>query len=377
MRCLRIPVGGAAYWSVADDDYRLLPLENDFLRHVRFGRDRAEATTRRYAESLRVFAEWRARTDRQDLGQALGELHLFVTWLRLTPVERPGRGQGRPRSAARINQMLAAVRELAKFAVHGGHLPGSALAALWEVGDDRGLPEELSTEGAGLRYRAAARHHLRPVVPHEPAAATRAEVAALLGAARSWRDRFLIWLLWTCGLRIGAALGLRRSDLHLVDDARALGCQVPGPHLHVVGRDNPNGAAVKGSRYHVPVRADLLGLYELYLVERDSALGRDDCDFVLVNLFHAPLGSPMTYPVARQMLAALSRRAGLSRVITPHMVRHGLGRALIEAGEDISMVKELLGHRALASTQVYVTPDQGRLRAAVEALPPLPSGRPR
>ena len=42
MRCLRIPVGGAAYRPEADDDYRLLPLENDFLRHARFGRCPAE-----------------------------------------------------------------------------------------------------------------------------------------------------------------------------------------------------------------------------------------------------------------------------------------------------------------------------------------------
>jgi integrase/recombinase XerD len=112
----------------------------------------------------------------------------------------------------------------------------------------------------------------------------------------------------------------------------------------------------------------------MYLVEREAALGADQCDFVLVNLLHAPLGAPMTYPVVRQLLAGLSKRAGLARSITPHMLRHGTGRALVEEGEDISTVQRLLGHRALSSTQIYTTPSASSLRAAVDALPPLPPG---
>jgi integrase len=55
-------------------------------------------------------------------------------------------------------------------------------------------------------------------------------------------------LLWFSGLRIGETLGLRRSDLHLMDSATALGCGVAGAHLHVVPRENANGARAKGRR---------------------------------------------------------------------------------------------------------------------------------
>ena len=47
-------------------------------------------------------------------------------------------------------------------------------------------------------------------------------------AAISWRDRFLLVLLWYTGLRIGEALGLRRSDLHLVEHSTSLGCDIEG-----------------------------------------------------------------------------------------------------------------------------------------------------
>jgi integrase len=55
----------------------------------------------------------------------------------------------------------------------------------------------------------------------------------------------LLVLLWFSGIRLGEALGLRRSDLHFAESSMAAGCRVPGPHLHVVRRDNPNRASAK------------------------------------------------------------------------------------------------------------------------------------
>ena len=118
----------------------------------------------------------------------------------------------------------------------------------------------------------------------------REEVEALLRACRCWRDRFLLVMLWFCGLRVGEALGLRRSDLHLVPSAAALGCAMPGPHLHVVARDNPNRARAKSGERACRCAAEVLACYDRYLAERDACPGAEGCDFVLVNLRHAPFG---------------------------------------------------------------------------------------
>ncbi len=116
-----------------------------------------------------------------------------------------------------------------------------------------------------------------------PEAASQAEWEALLEAATSWRERFLLVLLWFCGLRIGETLGLRRADLHFTGSSTSLGCRVPGPHLHVVHRDgNPNGASAKSRNERtVPVVAWVLAYYDRYTAERLACPAADGCDFVL------------------------------------------------------------------------------------------------
>ena len=180
-----------------------------------------------------------------------------------------------------------------------------------------------------------------------------------------------------CGsavLRVGEALGLRRSDLHLVPAAAALGCAVPGPHLHVVGRDNPNRARAKSGDRAVPVRAEVLSCYDRYLAERDACPAAEGCDFVLVNLRHQPLGQAMSTDTVRKWLAALSARAGLERAVTPHMFRHATATELLARGASIDVVKELLGHASIRSTEVYLHPDADAQRAAVDRLGPLGFG---
>lgn len=257
MQSVRVALSDTlAYWTVVDDDWRAVPAADAYLRHLRLGAGRAEGTTRSYAGDLVCYLSWCEQTGRDLLG-GVKALSMFVAMLKTTPVVRVGAGQGRPRSPRRINHLLAVVRELYKHAVAERTVDACVLALLYEVGDDRHLPAELKPEGSGLRYRARPRHVQRSGRRPRPVAVREDEVEALLRASRSWRDRFLLVLLWFCGLRIGEALGLRRSDLHFASSASALGCSIPGPHLHVVGRDNPNGARVKSGERAVPVRAEV------------------------------------------------------------------------------------------------------------------------
>ena len=281
LHALRVEVTPAlAYWTVVDDEWGLVVVADAFLRHLRLGRDRAEGTTKAYAGDLALFLGWCAGSGRDLVGGARS-LSLFVAMLRTTPVQRAGSGQGKVRSAGRINHVLAAVREFYKHAVAGGTVDSVVLSLLYEIGDDRHLPAELRPEGSGVRYRARPRHVQRSRRGPGPGAVRAAEVDALLRACRSWRDRLLVVVLWFCGVRIGEALGLRRCDLHLTASARALGCAVEGPHLHVVDRDtNPNGAHAKGGDHHVPVRAEILACYDHYLIERSACRAANECDFV-------------------------------------------------------------------------------------------------
>lgn len=359
---------GRAYWTVVDDDYVKVPVADRFLFDLRFGADRAESTTRVYAGELASFLGWCNRHGRS-LEDGATHLSRFVLFLRTTPTTRPGSGQGRPPGPARINHVLAVVREFFKHAAAAKAVNGEVLAALYEVADDRHLPAELRPEGGGLRYRARPRHRLRATRSAHPDAASQSEWEALLEAARSWRDRFLLVLMWFTGMRIGEVLGMRRSDLHFTASSTSFGCRVNGPHVHVIRRDNPNRASAKSRDPRVvPVGSWVLAYYDRYLEERLTCPAADGCDFVFVNLFHQPLGAPMTDSAVRQSFRVLSGRAGLARPVHPHMLRHSAGVGMAEAGAPIDVIQSVLGHRSIVSTQIYTHPSPVRTREAVEAM---------
>lgn len=96
---------------------------------------------------------------------------------------------------------------------------------------------------------------------------------------------------------------------------------------------------------------------------------------MFVNLFHAPLGAPMTASAVRQVMRVLSRRAGLARPVHPHMLRHSSGSEMADAGVPIDVVQELLGHGSITSAQHYAHPSRARMRSAVEAVEKVTSQR--
>jgi len=77
----------------------------------------------------------------------------------------------------------------------------------------------------------------------------------------------------------------------------------------------------------------------------------------------------MTPGALNDLLERLSARAGLTRPVTPHMLRHAFASNVLDAGGAIDEVQALLGHQSPKSTQVYVHPDLARQRNAVERVP--------
>ncbi|MGH3124134.1 MAG: tyrosine-type recombinase/integrase [Streptosporangiaceae bacterium] len=376
---VRLP-SGARYWTVLDEDLAVVPVADGFLRQVRFGRDGAESTTKSYAHSIALFLRWCARTGRTWQAGA-GQLGLFMTWLAHAGPVASGPGAQSPgvvlagpgtapaRGSRRVNGVLTAVRGMVVHAVAAGQASGDLVALLYEVADDRVLPAAARGEdGTGWRMRA--RHRL-----HEPERpvdrASDAEIVAVLRACLSARDRLIVLLMARAGLRRGEVCGLRRSDVHLLAGSRPLGCEVARAHLHVVRReDNPNGAWAKSPRQRaVPLDFLVVQAFDTYALERMTVPAAAGSDFVLVNLFRGQVGAPVRPRTIGDLLAAASRRAGLAAAVTPHRLRHAFGSNAADAGCGIDVVADLLGHASVSSSQVYVHPDPGRLRAAVDAVP--------
>jgi integrase len=273
------------------------------------------------------------------------------------------------RGARRINGVLAAVRAFVVHAVTSGRAPQRLLPLIYELADERDLPEQARGEDSRMAWRMKARHRIREDQA-EIQRATDEDIVELLGACRSSRDRLIVLLMARAGLRRGELCGLRRSDLHLLLDSRALGCAVERAHLHVVRRENPNGAWAKSRRQRVvPLDFLVVQAVDAYAFERLEVPGASDSDFLLVNLFREPIGAAMPPDAINALIGAAGRRANLKTAVTPHQLRHAFGSNLADAGGHLDEIAELMGHASVSSSQVYLHPDPARLRQAVDRVP--------
>ncbi len=161
---------------------------------------------------------------------------------------------------------------------------------------------------------------------HLPVVLDRTEVQSLLVAIRSRKYAAIAMVLYAAGLRIAEACRLAPAD---IDSGRMV--------IHVRGG--------KGGRDRYTLLSAAL-LDHLRDFWRD---GRPASQW----LFPGQGGGHASADVARRVLRMAAAQAGITKHVTPHALRHSFATHLVESGTDISVVKALLGHRSVQTTQVY------------------------
>jgi integrase/recombinase XerC len=164
--------------------------------------------------------------------------------------------------------------------------------------------------------------------------------------AAARRDRALLEIAYSSGLRLSELVGLNRGDV----DLRAGLLRVRG----------------KGRRERVvPAGETALTAVRRYLAAGGRGEGRPD-EPVFVNPRGRRLSGRTVQNVVRRRLADVAGGLG----VTPHALRHSFASHLLDRGADLRAIQELLGHRSLASTQVYTHVTRARLRKAYEQAHP-------
>jgi site-specific recombinase XerD len=273
---------------------------------------------------------------------------------------------GAARSAATVEGILAAVVEFVRFGASRGWCEPAVAERLASRTELRFAPRGWDRGERSGRPVVNRRVVRRRRVQRPPETLTAIQVGALVDACSNRRDRFIVEALYATGLRVSELCGLRLADLHLVPSATHLGCPVSGAHLHVVRRqDNENGALAKSVWPRVlPATKALVACHDAYRFERDAVAEAAESDYLLVNLYRAPMGRALAPDGVERLFVRLSARVGFRA--RPHMLRHSFASEVALTTKDPALVKELLGHASIVSSDIYMHARWDDMRAAVE-----------
>lgn len=323
---------GPESWTVVNECFSVIePIEHFLAHQARI--ERASSTVRSYAFDLRDFF-WFLTTRGSDWTVVDPEtIGAFIAWLRLPPSSRssnvvPLRLDEPHCSTSTINRKLAAVGSFYRYHSHFGVDSYSITTARRR--SSRYTPF-LGHLAAPIKQTLGVK--LKPPQRHSRTL-TRGQIDEIICSCDRLRDRLLISLLHTSGIRIGEAIGLRHED---IDPASMT--------LHVRSRVNANGARAKTGEREIPIPAHLIRLYTDYLVDE---YGDIDSDYVFVNLWSGRVGEPWKYWTVTDLTSRLRRRSGV--VFTPHMLRHTYATDLLRRGVPQEIVQKLLGHRSITTT---------------------------
>jgi site-specific recombinase XerD len=373
------PLDGRVGWTIVDDAYVEHTQAATWLRVLLDGQGRSVGTAQTYAGRLALYLTWAENVSVDPVAPTVDQLASFARWLERTPSRKHRSSRqrrrapdpnvvalGPARAPGTVEGILVAAVEFVRFCASRGwceqavaeRLSFKAELAFVPRGWDRG-----ERAGRPVVNRRVVRRR-RAVRPPETLSCE--QVGALVDACCNQRDRFVVEALYASGLRVAELCGLRLGDLHLVPSAAHLGCTVAGAHIHVVRREeNENGALAKSIWPRVvPVAKALVACHDAYRFERDTVPRAAESDYLLVNLWRAPVGRAMSCDAIERLFVRLSAKVGFRA--RPHMLRHSFASEVALLTKDPALVKELLGHASVSSTDVYLHARWADMRAAVD-----------
>lgn len=324
----------------ATNDPRLIndPAVRRFLSHLRGERDASPHTVAAYLGDLRQFvdATWGATACPPHPWAACDR---YAARRFLVGLHRAGD------SPSTIARKASSMRTFFRFLLREAMVASNPFRGVHLPRRERRLPSVLSVADVGRLLDAPARlAESRLAATTDPARRRWIQYAAA-------RDRAILELLYSTGLRIGECVSLRVSQ---IDELSGM--------VRVIGKGRKERMSPLG-------RPALRALRE--------ALALRDALFPHLRGPAAPLfvnrhGGRLTARSIQRILKPCLAAAHLPAHVTPHTLRHSFATHLLDAGADLRSVQELLGHASLSTTQLYTHVSIERLREVYERAHPRP-----
>lgn len=286
-----------------------MELTKHYLRYLKLERGYSPNTVEAYKHDLDWLLGYLEQEGLDPLSVKLEDLEHFAAMLSDHDISA--------RSQARI---LSGARAFYRYLVLDGYLDVDPTELLESPHLPQHLPEYLSTE----------------------------EVDALensidLTSNEGHRNRAIIEVFFSCGLRVSELTNLKLSDLFL-----------PQGFIRVNGKG--------GKQRLVPISERAIHELELWFDDRrqmNIKLGEED--YVFLNR----RGHHLTRTMILIMVKRQAEAAGIKKTISPHTLRHSFATALLKGGADLRIIQELLGHADLGTTEIYTHMDDGSLRQEI------------
>lgn len=291
------------------DNSPLLPTIKLYVRYLRLERNLSPNTIEAYRNDLAHLEAFMMRNDLKLENVTLEQLHTFAASLHEYGIT--------PRSQARV---LSGVRSFFRFLVLDGVVESDPTELLeWPS-----LPE-----------------HLPVVLTLEEI--DRIEDSIDLSKAEGARNRAIIEVLFSCGLRVSELVNMKLSDLYLEDRV-----------LLVRGKGNKERL--------VPVSTKAIADIKRWFFDRNlMKIKPGEDDYVFLNR----RGAHLTRTMILIMVKRQAEEAGIKKTISPHTFRHSFATALLQGGADLRSIQAMLGHEKIDTTLVYTHISNEQLRKAI------------